>query len=744
MTEIFRNLIGGKLVAIMVLTFSLCLDGFASGFTVSETENTVEIRTERYTIKIVKQGFRYAFLHPSEEVWLDHHTSSGLVFLNSEAQKSNLLNTDDEKVTFKVTNTLGVTAHVVIEPKDTFVKMGIFLEGGGNIRGSVIARTSGLSPAYGLGDHAARRKNESTEVSGFYSRSFGALTDNEPSRLVSNFVVFPKQGVGVVSVEPDKKIVKVSQSELAQGVTYGASIPSLYYFFGEPQQIYSDFKKIRGEEGYKVYLPKYEWFGIGWEAWGALAWDTNERTVKANVDQYLDLGFPLDWMVVGSGFWPKDDETLLSTTSFGLWDSTRYPNPKGFIDYFHEKGLKFMLGLRIAFIPNGPFTQEGIDKGYFIMREGQPRLFRLSFPKPECYFLDAQNPQAVAWYAGLCKKWLDAGVDGFKEDLFGYEIGGLRDDKIDPVNEQLMDMGVYVMGRNGYLGSPMDLHRFEDFNYDQNQDRGPINGLGFAYTGFPYVYPDIVCGKGLHNMEFGEMTDDRLKTYFMRNARYASVNPSMSFGYGVWNLKDDSVTEIVRDAAQDHHRLHPFLYSAAVRTHQTGFPYTMAPLPLAYPKDDQVHNRENNRVRGYQWLINETLLATPLYGNDYHEVSSRDVYLPEGRWIDYDNGQVYEGPVLLDDFEIPVEKSPLFVGGSGFVVEQIGDALVGRIYPTGFKGKVTFYHRDGSTESTVEIKKEVSAQSRIKDMTTGSWVKVEKDRYAYQFAFIPGHNYEVR
>ena len=39
-----------------------------------------------------------------------------------------------------------------------------------------------------------------------------------------------------------------------------------------------------------------------------------------------------------------------------------------------------------------------------------------------------------------------------------------------------------------------DLQRVNDFNYDQDQDRGPVNALAFAYAGFPLVYPDIVGG----------------------------------------------------------------------------------------------------------------------------------------------------------------------------------------------------------------------------------------------------------
>ena len=50
------------------------------------------------------------------------------------------------------------------------------------------------------------------------------------------------------------------------------------------------------------------------------------------------------------------------------------------------------------------------------------------------------------------------------------------------------------MGRNAYLASPADIHRINDFNYDQNQDRGPVNALALAYSGLPLIYPDIVGG----------------------------------------------------------------------------------------------------------------------------------------------------------------------------------------------------------------------------------------------------------
>ncbi len=65
---------------------------------------------------------------------------------------------------------------------------------------------------------------------------------------------------------------------------------------------------------------------------------------------------------------------------------------------------------------------------------------------------------------GFVKKWNDYDVDGYKEDFYGYGGHGLRDDKVDPINNRLMTQGQVVIERNGYLSSNGDLHRINDFN----------------------------------------------------------------------------------------------------------------------------------------------------------------------------------------------------------------------------------------------------------------------------------------
>jgi alpha-glucosidase (family GH31 glycosyl hydrolase) len=701
-----------------------------------------------YRVRIDPAGFRYGVERRDGTVIAAPHSESGLQILDERGGGGAVLSTSDVNTTSRgldatVRTRDGLEARVSLAIVQTGFRMSVRPAVDG--RYTIVARTGGVAPAFGLADHAAFNR-ATTELTGFtHDRLRAASEGSGAVRLVSNFVIAPRQGLASVNVHPGLKVVRVRNDELAQGSRDVRELSALHYFVGTPTEIYRQFLAIRNASGYKVYPPKYEWFGVGGEAWGALAWDTNQRTVTENVSRYLDLGFPLRWMVIGSGFWPRDDPRFHATTSFGLWDPNLYPDPRRLIEHFHQRGLKVMLGLRIAFIPDGPFAHEGVGRGFFLTEHGTPARFTIGFPRVPAYLLDAFRPGAVGWYVGLCQKWLDFGIDGFKEDLYGFGTYDLRDDKIDPVNAALMDRGVYIMGRNAYLGSPVDLHRYNDFNYWETQDRGPINGLALAYSGFPYVYPDIVGGTIAATETQGKRTlsDAALKQYLMRYARYGSVHPSMSVGYGPWNLHDEQVSRVMLESAQLHGRLHPYIYSAAVATHRTGFPHTMTPLPLAFPDDPAVYHLENAVRRGYQWLIGDALMAIPLYGDDYATATARDVYLPRGRWIEYDTGAVHEGPATLSAFTIPVTRNPLLVGGTGIIVEERQGRLLARVYPVNPNAATVFHHKDGRDTS---IRVQVGAWGAPAEVATdgGRRVEATQDDVALTFAIEPGISYRVR
>lgn len=737
---------------------------------VREDDSSIVAATPNYTLRIIKRGFRFGFELPDGKIIAPPHAASGLQIGAANSTRQDAVTTtalipgsSPNQLKLRVSTGNDLTAVVTIALSEAYAKFSIRPEREGAY--SIVARTGGVRPAFGLGDHGATpvyqpastpsARRTTTDLTGFTSDNLrGGSGAPGDTRMVSNFAIFPKHSFAVVNVEPGVKVVRFTADEVAQGSQNAREMPALYYFVGPPRAIYRAFLDVRQREGHKVYQPKYEWFGVGWEAWGALAWDTNHRTVTENVNRYLSLGYPLRWMVIGSGFWRRDDDNYHATTSFGMWDPKLYPDPRGLIDSFHQRGLKVILGLRIAFITEGPFAQEGTKGGFFLTENGRPKAFTIGFPRKPVYLLDASNARAVAWYINLCRKWLDYGVDGFKEDLFGYDKYELRDDKIDAVNRQLMEMGVYVMGRNMYLGSPADLHRYNDFNYDQNQDRGPLNGLTLAYSGFPYVYPDIVGGTFAENdqRQMPPLSDEKLKRYYMRNAQYAAVNPSMSVGFAPWNFKDERVERVLLDAAKLHARLHPYIYSAALDAYRTGFPATLTPLALAYPADPEVYRLENTTRRGYQWMIGESLLATPLYGEDYATAETRDVYLPRGRWIDYDTGQLYQGPTTLKNFALPIGKTPLFVGGKGVVIEAADhtndDQLTAVVYPVAPRGsEFTFTYRDARTIS--RIRNDNSGWNgktlTVTDITAQKTLPLKHDPRTGSVAFelTRGHDYRL-
>ena len=707
-----------------------------SSVKVEDSPGKITLSAGKYTMSIHKRGFRYFFLSEGKPI-MGPHPESGLVLGTEPVLDAEYKGSQGEWCSFQVKTAQNISATVKIAFREQSAHLQVALNDVPPM--AIVARTGGAAPGYGLADMAVQGGRYTTDITGYRNDHF--LSGEGFSRLVSNFTFYPKQGFAVVLIDPQTKIIYSTKQEIAQGMRQTRSFDQLHYFFGDPHRIYHDYLMVRNQNGYPVMQPKYEFFGVGWEAFGALGWNTNQQTVTENVDRYLSLGYPLQWIIVGSGHWPHSNPSYEATTSFGMFDPKLYPEPAALIEHFHRRGLKFMLGLRIAFITDGPFSAEGVAKGYFIQEDGGARVFKIGFPKSPCYLLDAQNAQAVSWYSALVKKWTDYGVDGFKEDVYGFGGYSLRDDKLDPVNAALMREGLYVMGRNMYTGSPADLHRINDFNYNEDQDRGPVNSLALAYSGFPLVYPDIVGGT-FAEKRFGLTVTPRMKTYMMRNAQWASVHPSMSMGQPPWEFDDPQVESVMLAAAQLHGRLHPYIYSQAVRFYRDGYPWTMAPLPVAYPDDEATYNRENAQVRGFEWMIGDALLATPLYGNNFAIADKLDIYLPRGAWIDYDSGTKFDGPRILKDYPMPVGKTPLFVGGTGIVIEREEPNLLGRLYPVTRNAETVFWGRDGKTESHLTLRNVDWSSPRVVDTSAKVPVKGEWIRHAYQFLFEPGHNYE--
>jgi len=625
------------------------------------------------------------------------------------------------------------------------------------------ARTAPMGPAYGLGDHG--RNGQSTNVFGFSGHDITNKGGEE--RFISTFAVFPARGFAQVLFEEGKKRVAINAAENKLGADGVEAVTGLYYFIGDMKRIYKDYQTVRRAEGYPDYLPKYEFFEVGYEAFGSLGWNTYQRSVMADLQEYLSRGYDLKWAVVGSGFWKGDRSKPNegSTTSFGIWDdepdpagrndglpNPRYPDVEGFRQFLKDNGLKLFLGLRLNFkappedggnhyLPHdGPFVYEGTANGYFLKDEnGNPRKFTVNFPKGNVYLLDTRNENALEWYVDGANLW---GADGFKEDTM--MISRLYQDGLwNRSNARLMEEGYYVMVRNAAYSVPGDILRLEDTAHNYNHDRPVINALNYAASGAPNVYADIIAGKYMTP----PLTEDQ-KRYFVRNAMFGALVPAISVGLGPWHLQNPEYEAAVKKAVDFHSMYAPYIYSAAVDSYHTGFPYTMTPLPIAFPDDPATYELANRTTRQYEWMLGPSMLAAPAYGQDYATVASRDVYLPAGKWIDYETGAVYEGPVVLEDYPLPIDKIPVFIGGKGVLVsrELHGTRLFAEVFPIAKDGsKYKFTYPDGVAVSVIRNDNADWNPDTlvITDVTAEREVEFVYDpvKKSFKFELTPGHHY---
>jgi len=165
----------------------------------------------------------------------------------------------------------------------------------------------------------------------------------------------------------------------------------------------------------------------------------------------------------------------------------------------------------------------------------------------------------------------------------------------------------------------------------------------------------------------------------------------------------EPVASINRNYLKLKSELMPYSYSIA-RAAVTGLPMIRA-MFLEYPN---AYTRSS--ATQYQFLYGPNFLVAPIYQATKPDGSGNDIrdgiYLPEGIWIDYFTGEKYTGNCILNNFDAPIWKLPVFVKNGAIIpmtnpnnnVLEIKKAIrIYEIYPSG-KSSFTEYDDDGTTE----------------------------------------------
>ncbi|WP_088052405.1 TIM-barrel domain-containing protein [Virgibacillus dakarensis] len=222
-----------------------------------------------------------------------------------------------------------------------------------------------------------------------------------------------------------------------------------------------------------------------------------------------------------------------------------------------------------------------------------------------------------------------------------------------------------------------------------------------------------IAGSGMSGQAFTTGDIDGIfggspETY-VRDLQWKAFNPVLMSMSG-WAETDkqpwrygEPYTSINRKYLKLRQQLLPYIYTYAAEAHQSGVPLARS-MVLEYPDDPVTWDTTTQ----YQYLFGESLLVAPVF----EDTDKRDgIYLPKGKWIDYWSGEVYNGPRMVNDYQAPLEKLPLFVKAGAIVPmwpennsykELANDhPLIVDIYPEG-KNSFTLYEDDGVTRAYQE------------------------------------------
>ncbi len=689
-----------------------------------------------YIVKVDPGNISFQIVDAEGRVLAPPHLESGVTLNDQPVIKTSLIQEGLDGKTYSVVTKNGLEAAVSFHSLDHTLKVEVTPKT--ERVTSIGLQLGGMPVAHGLGDAGAYDKAFNLVKN---DRTYSIVNNGGSNRWVSTFAIFPHNNVAGVFFDKGKREVTLNRQEYVMKIAAEGKA-TFYYFFGEPKQLYASYKKTREALGYFAAKPKSRLFELGWESWDALGWNTNQYTVKDFLRKFHKNGFPIRWAVTGSGFW----ETGGTTTSFGRWGD-KFPDTDGFREWLNSTDIKWMIGLRTNFIPEGgpylPVTdkrdknlkvssfsgnnlsEEGKSNEFFL-KDGAGSLVRKTssiFPLVPSYLLDGERIGAAQWYSNQYDQWK---VDGIKEDTM-MDLDSLTNIYNKPILA-IADKGGHVMARNGEFVATGTLLRINDTGVREIERRIPNNYLQYAASGFPNVYSDVA---GIHNMHNLEEIDKNIRHTWLLSSTAGMAVGAFPDGWPEEKLR------AFRKALNFHERIVPYMYSAAIEGYETGYPYTLTPMTIAYPKDQQLVY-----FGGYQWMIGRSLLAAPLLQDTGR--GERDIYLPEGSWIDYESGEHFTGPKLLENYPLKLDQVPCFVGGQGIIVERLSKKKFARIYPLADETTFQYYGLDSKLYATITIDNPDWGDFVIKDLTTDKIIPTVKNRFAFEFKLSKGHRYLIR
>lgn len=467
----------------------------------------------------------------------------------------------------------------------------------------------------------------------------------------------------------------------------------LYFFVPESGEL-KDILRLQGRiAGNPVLLPK---FAYGYTF--VLNEQTNAREMLYDClnfrreDISCDMvGLEPQWMEhhYDRSIYKKFDEDRFYIPG---WLPDNQSGPDTFFYSLRQMGFKFSLWLcqdyDLLWEEERQCGQRAEAMGKTYTYEGAS-ILDPHFACPQ--YMDGVTVKDVPWFDHL-KKFCDNGASAFKLDG-AFQVndhpdrlwaGKYFDDEVHNVypviyTKQMQEGFTEHTGRRAVIYTPC--------LYAGTQ-RYAASWAGDTGGGFDTVVAMLNFGLSGHS----NVTCD-MEAISMEGIHYGFLSPwTQQLGWRNWQqpwFLGDELCDAIRYYSHLRNSLFPYIYSMAHKAAETAMPVTRA-LSLMYPDKPEYDYVANCYMFGDSFLV---------------AVFDMKVTLPEGKWIDYFTGEVYDGGRVIDYKKPDGRGGALMVkAGSVFctmdyqkwIEKKIPDNYHISVYP-GADAEFVLYEDDGYT-----------------------------------------------
>ena len=424
-----------------------------------------------------------------------------------------------------------------------------------------------------------------------------------------------------------------------------------------PEQILRSYRMLTGFP----QMPPLWSFGI----WMSRMTYFSADEVNEICDRLRKEHYPCDVIHLDTGWFRTD---WLCEWKF---NPERFPDPKGFVQHLKQNGFKVSLW-QLPYVAQGAEQLEEAKANRYISQStkaedtstgGASNFSALDYAGT----IDFTYPKAVDWYKNqLLKPLLEMGVTCIKTDFgenihMDHQYHGMTPERLNniysllyqraafEVTQEVTGQGI-VWARSAWAGCQRyPLHWGGDSASSWDGLAGSLKGgLHFGLSGFAFWSHDV---PGFHSIpDF--MNSPLDENVYVRWTQFGVFSSHMRY-HGTckrepWHYPN--IAPIVKRWWKLRYALLPYIIEQSEQACQSGYPLVRA-LLFHHPDDRQVWHIDDEYYFGSEFLV------APVMNSD----GKRDIYLPEGLWVNFFTGQRIEGGRWYYNVEVPLDQMPVFV-----------------------------------------------------------------------------------